>query len=336
MTMDKRKLHYLLHSGKNSNLKYYVGCYLREFTPKIFSQRQLEGLLREIETRVDKEIIRARANYYCKLTRESIFDRREWEQKAVSLRKQAMTSQKTYYFDAMEIARYFSQDLRWILDAGDKPYVAPEPAIVKNRPLVEKNANSVILKLDKNRHFLFVNDKKTWREKKNRAIFRGDLGIRKENRTVFMNLFANGQSPMIDAASTNRWDEHPEWQQPKLTIGEHLDYKFIMSLEGNDVASNLKWVMSSNSIAVTPRLTCETWFMEGTLKPNYHYIEVKDDFSDLEERLNYYINHPDEAEAIIRHAHEYVDQFRDRKREKLVSLLVLKKYFDITNGSYRP
>lgn len=120
-----------------------------------------------------------------------------------------------------------------------------------------------------------------------------------------------------------------------MTIGEHLDYKFIMSLEGNDVASNLKWVMSSNSIAVTPRLTQETWFMEGTLKPNYHYIEVKDDFSDLEERLTYYIEHPDEAEAIIRHAHAYVEQFRDRDREKLISLLVLKKYFEVTNGHYQ-
>ena len=143
--------------------------------------------------------------------------------------------------------------------------------------------------------------------------------------------FADGQSPMVDAASTNRIEAHPEWQAGKMTIDEHLDYKFIMSLEGNDVASNLKWVMSSNSIAVTPRHTVETWFMEGTLIPNYHYIEVKDDFSDLEERLTYYIEHPEEAEAIIQHAHEYVDQFRDEAREKLISLLVLKKYFDITN-----
>ena len=127
--------------------------------------------------------------------------------------------------------------------------------------------------------------------------------------------------------------QHPEWQRGKLTIGEHLDFKFIMSLEGNDVASNLKWIMSSNSIAVTPRLTQETWFMEGTLIPNYHYVEVKEDFSDLEERLTYYIDHPDEAEAIICHAHEYVKQFFDTKREKLISLLVLKKYFEITNGS---
>ena len=75
--------------------------------------------------------------------------------------------------------------------------------------------------------------------------------------------------------------------------------------------------------------------MQGSLIPNYHYIEVKDDFSDLEERLTYYINHPDEAEAIIQHAHEYVNQFRDEKREKLISLLVLKRYFEITNGHYQ-
>ena len=71
--------------------------------------------------------------------------------------------------------------------------------------------------------------------------------------------------------------------------------------------------------------------MEGKLIPNYHYIEVKKDFSDLEERLQHYIDHPEEAEAIIQHAHEYVNQFRDKEREKLISLLVLKKYFEITN-----
>jgi glycosyltransferase involved in cell wall biosynthesis len=111
------------------------------------------------------------------------------------------------------------------------------------------------------------------------------------------------------------------------TIKVHLDYKFIMAIEGNDVASNLSWVMSSNSVAVMPRPTYETWFMEGRLIPNYHYIEVKPDFSDVEERLNYYIQHPEEAEEIIRNAHAYVDQFRDEERERLISLHVLDKYF---------
>ena len=333
--MNKRKIYYLLHNGKNSNLKYFIKSYAREYTPKIFSQVWLEHELRKLDKRPDKDYILERVNYYCKLTPELFTNRDEWDAKAICLKNQPITRQKVYYFDAMEFARYFDQNLRWILDSGDKPYVAPEPAIVKNRPLVDHNEYSVILKLEKVRHFLFVDDKKPWREKKNMTIFRGDLGPRKENRDVFMNLFADGQSPMVDAASTNRSEAHPEWQKGKMTIGEHLDYKFIMSLEGNDVASNLKWVMSSNCIAVTPKHTQETWFMEGKLIPNYHYIEVKEDFSDLEERLQYYIDHPDEAEAIIQHAHEWIDQFRDKERERLISLLVLKRYFEITNGRYK-
>jgi hypothetical protein len=123
-----------------------------------------------------------------------------------------------------------------------------------------------------------------------------------------------------------------EWVKPKISIYDHLKYRYIMSLEGNDVASNLKWIMSSNSIAVTPRLRNESWFMEGKLIPDYHYIEVKPDFSDLEQKLDYYSSHIDEANAIIAHAHEYVEQFKDKKREKIISLLVLEKYFNITNS----
>ena len=34
---------------------------------------------------------------------------------------------------------------------------------------------------------------------------------------------------------------------------------------------------------------------------------------------------------IIAHAHEYVAQFRNKHRERLISLLVMKRYFDFTN-----
>lgn len=84
--------------------------------------------------------------------------------------------------------------------------------------------------------------------------------------------------------------------------------------------------MSFNFIAVMPRPTCETWFMEGTLIPGYHYIEIRPDFKNLVERLRYYIAHPDEAQQIIDHAHEWRAQVKDKK-EKTCSLLVLDKYF---------
>ena len=54
-----------------------------------------------------------------------------------------------------------------------------------------------------------------------------------------------------------------------------------MCVEGVDVATNLKWVMSSNSIAVMPKPKIESWFMENMLIPEKHYIEIKEDYSDV-------------------------------------------------------
>ena len=95
--------------------------------------------------------------------------------------------------------------------------------------------------------------------------------------------------------------------KPRLSIKDQLKYKFILSLEGNDVATNLKWIMSSNSVCIMPRPKFETWFKEqGMLIPNYHYILIKNDFSDIEEIFNTYKHNKDFCNQIIKNANEYV------------------------------
>jgi hypothetical protein len=113
-------------------------------------------------------------------------------------------------------------------------------------------------------------------------------------------------------------------------IYDHLKFKYILSLEGNDVASNLKWIMNSNSIAVSPPLNFETWFMEGRLTPGEHFIEVKSDYSNLLDQMAYYDEHPKEAKEIIENAHAFCRQFFDKKRERLIALMVMNKYFLMT------
>ena len=192
--------------------------------------------------------------------------------------------------------------------------------------LTEDNNNSILLKLDKLRHFLFINDPIPFAEKKNQVIFRGKIR-QSRLRSAFLMRFFN--HPLFDCGVVGKNEGCPDlWMRPKKTIREHLDYKFIIALEGNDVASNLKWVMSSNSLAVMTRPTCETWFMEGLLKPDIHYVEVKEDFSDIEEKINYYIAHTDEAQMIINNAHAFVSQFFDMKRELIIQLMVLQRYFE--------
>ena len=108
------------------------------------------------------------------------------------------------------------------------------------------------------------------------------------------------------------------------------DVKIFLCVEGNDVATGLKWVMSSNSLCFMARPRFETWFLEGRLEPGRHFVEVAADHSDLLERVEEYRARPEEAMEIVRNANEHVRQFRDRRGETLVSLLVLARYFELS------
>ena len=321
----KRSLSYILHSGKNSKLAYYVRSYLRLLVPGWWTRSRCESLLQEIDNRADKEDIHRRINYYCRLHEDTPLPLDAQQLKDYTFPREG----KVYFFDAQEIYRYFPQDYRWSILPGDITYTPALPAFVKSRPLAGDTTNAVLLKMDKVRHYIFPNDTIAWEDKKPLAIFRGKTKGKAE-RQLFMQMYFG--SNVCDCGDVGKPDSEvpPQWHTPFMTISDHLKYRYIVALEGNDVASNLKWVMSSNSIAVMPRPTCETWFMEGTLIPDYHYIEIKPDFSDLEERLTYYNNHPDEAQAIIEHAHAYAAPFRDTHREKLIALGVMNKYFRLT------
>jgi len=331
--MDFKNTYYTLFKGLHKNIAFIditLGI-IRDAVPRFITRSRLKHYLREIDSLDEehKRLLAYRVDYYCKLTGKSILPPNSRILKDHTFRKKDVHS--AYFFDTNEYTRYFPADRRWLHQDGDVTCLFDYPTIVKSRPISDDNRNSILINQDKTRHFLFIDDPVPWKEKENRVIFRGDVKG-KAHRRLFLEMYAD--NPMCDLKDTTRVgsDCQPEWRSHKMmSIYEHLKYKFIMSLEGNDVASNLKWVMSSNSIAVMPKPKYETWFMEGTLKPDYHYIEIRPDYSDLEEKLKYYISHPDEAEAIITHAHEYVRNFRDKKIEKLVAIAVFDKYFKLTN-----
>lgn len=67
----------------------------------------------------------------------------------------------------------------------------------------------------------------------------------------------------------------------RMKISKQLEFKFIVSVEGNDFATNFFWILLSNSIPICPVHLIDTWNYEPKLIPWKHYIPVKNDFSDL-------------------------------------------------------
>lgn len=327
--MGTKTFKYMFCNGKNSKLFYYVKNYLRVYcTPDWWYRWRRTAILRSLEKRADKAYILSRVDYYCRLS--EITPLTDKAGCIGDFNKKGHHS--VYFFDSFEFVRYFPSCLRWQFLFGDVRDLQPEPSVVKSRPLGDDNVNSVLLNMDKVRHFIFLHDRIPFEKKQDKVIFRGEIAD-KPRRIAFLERWFG--DPVCDVGEVGRNCVREEWKVPMLTLYDHLNYKFVMALEGNDVASNLKWVMSSNSLAVMPRPTCETWFMEGALIPDYHYVEIKPDYSDLKERMDYYINHPDQALEIIRHAHEWTAQFQDKRREQLISLLVMDKYFQMTGqGGY--
>lgn len=236
----------------------------------------------------------------------------------------------TYYFDLFPTLRCFNKGLAFHAQFGDINYEMNVPTFVKTRP-VNKNgtvSNSVICKLDKIRHFYFPKDNIPWENKKDILISRNFVKYQ-PHRTRFLEALIN--RPLCDVGQINFDPEHPDFQKPFMQMSEMLQYKFIACIEGHDVATNLKWVMSSNSVAVMPKPKIESWFLESRLIPGIHYIEVKDDFSDVETQLQYYIDHPEEAKEMVRNAHKYIKQFKNDIVEKWIQYQVVKEYLKTTN-----
>ncbi|MGB6153941.1 MAG: glycosyl transferase family 90 [Pricia sp.] len=306
------------------NAYYYAKNFIKNALPKAFFKRKFKNIL-AFEAQCDQEELYRRLDYYLRLDRKF-----ELPSGAVAIKDFKRTKGTAYYLDLKEFLHYFSKDTAFAYHFGDELHVNPHPTLFKARPLIDKNSNSVLFKFNKRRHFRWMKDPIPFENKKDMLVWRG--GVHQPWRRDFLEKFC--EHPKCNVGHTNtRKNLNEPRRKEFLSIPEQLRYKFIACIEGNDVATNLKWAMSSNSLCIMPKPTCETWYMEGTLRAGVHYVEVARDFSDLEEKMEYYVARPKEAEAIIDQAHRHVQRFQDKRMEELLCFMVLEKYAKLSGQS---
>ncbi len=311
---------------KNSRLLYYIKHFI-EFAQSPLSRlekvQQGENLLTELQRRD----IQRRVNYY-----NQIDDATEIPDAASPMRLQIFSRHKNYQIDLFKYARLFPQHLRIHRLFGDNSINPPYPTVLKSRPIHSGGTqNGVIMNLNRVRHFNFPPDRLRFEEKENRLVWRGAAW--QQNRIDFLEQFSAHPKCDVGHFSKSRTTRHRE--RSFLSIKSQLRYKFILSLEGNDVATNLKWILNSNSLCFMPPPLNETWFMEGCLSPEVHFVPVKRDFSDLEEKIDFYSSNADAALQIISNAHRHVTQFSNPMIEDIIAFKVLKKYF-VATGQMLP
>jgi hypothetical protein len=198
------------------------------------------------------------------------------------------------------------------------------------------DGSAILLNINRQRHFgrittVVVNDI-GYISKKDLIIWRGaTTGKLADVSSRFKFVQDFFEHPKVDAGFSTicqNKDEFTKYLKPPVSLKEQLNHKFIVSLEGNDVASGLKWQLCSNSVVMMPPVTRVSWIMEDRLKPFVHYIPLKSDFSDLMEKFEWGLDHEKECIEISKNATEYMAQFLNPRRERKIERALFRKYFE--------
>lgn len=253
----------------------------------------------------------------------------------------------TYYQDMTRCIHYLPHLYKttFLFYPHDRVEGFQVPTLVKSRPIYDYNG-SILFNLNYLRHFADVykveeNDI-PYEQKKDVLVWRGadtgygfgnNIPYRPVSRQTLVEEFASYPGPELDIGLSNvlvnqKKDDNPfqQYIKPKLGMRDMLQHKFLLSVEGNDVATNLKWILCSNSVAFCPPFAINSWILEENLQPWQHYIPVRHDFNDLPDKVEWAIHHPQQCQTISRQARQYMEPFLDLEKENIIQRTVLEEY----------
>ena len=227
------------------------------------------------------------------------------------------------------------------LITGDNALHRPVGTLVKTRN--NQDRGSVIIRcLNFERHWHNYYNRPAdipFDNKKSAVIWRGTTTGRETGVSRF-NLVKTwfNKHPKIDvgfssicqmkAAYNNYVKGHKE-------MHDLLKYKYILSVEGNDKDTGINWKLNSNSLVFMAKPSVSSWLMESTLIPNYHYILLKDDFSDLLEKVIWCDYNETKCKQMIINANTFMRQFNNKGVEKNIEKALINRYFELTGQTLK-
>lgn len=262
--------------------------------------------------------------------------------------EQIRRNYNNYVREAQELVRLVSPEAVFLVFAGDTRSRFEQPVFTKSRMIDDNDAAMVLLPLDRIRHwndFGRVNEVDIpYFKKDNKLVWRGlttgsfasnGFDTKRGSRSYIPDIssacpdFDVGYSKVVQVTSECSQVPLPilrKHLRPAMSIGEQLNSKFLLSLEGNDVATGLKWMLYSNSTVIMPTPSCETWACESLLEPFVHYVPVKDDLSDIDTVYDWCLSHKAECAEIAHAGRMFMTEFFDEDREMEICRSVIRAY----------
>ena len=156
---------------------------------------------------------------------------------------------------------------------------------------------------------------------------------------MFVSKYARSSDPRIDVgfnAVVQGCGAASAYIKGSYSLSTALKSKYLMVVNGNDKASSLNWILSSNSVPFMTRPAVESWLLETSLEPWKHYIPIEDDFSDVVSKLDWIAKNEDEGARVANAGQQYVKKFLDGEKEGRIQAAVLTAYVDRVSIGVEP
>ena len=225
-------------------------------------------------------------------------------------------------FDKLEMS---TKDAQYPVFYGEMGDTSPISCIRKSR--TTEDMRSIIYNFRSIRHtdpcFEVRRKDIPWAAKNNDVIWRGAT-TGKEHREKFVQKYFDQYD--VAFSTVKQKPNLAPYKKDRVSIAKQLTYKYIVSLEGNELPSNRRWTLASNSVPIMPKPKWHSWIMEEKLEPYVHYLELNDDLSNLEELLNWARENDEKCREIALNGKQFMAQFLDLENDLKVQKLLLEEF----------
>jgi hypothetical protein len=145
-----------------------------------------------------------------------------------------------------------------------------------------------------------------FRSKKNECIWRGGLSngsvhnflVQKDKdsnpRQYFKKLYDEGRFKKMN------------FEVKQTSIPEQITYKYILDIDGwSSTWSAMIWKLYSGSVLLKTKSKWKQWYYDD-LKEWVHYVPIENDFSDLNDKIEWCIHNELDCERIVENAKKFV------------------------------
>jgi EGF-domain serine glucosyl/xylosyltransferase len=136
----------------------------------------------------------------------------------------------------------------------------------------------------------------TWGQRKDKMIWRGATKFNPIREKLVNQVQDKSWGDAMDCAGGPCF----------VKLEDHCNYKFILHTEGATYSGRMKYLQQCKSALIMHTVHWITHFShllhwEG---PQQNVIKVEDDWTDLEEKIEYYLGHPEEAQAVAKRGYK--------------------------------